>query len=219
VNTAVYVLNRCPTKGVDGMTPFEAWHWRKPMVHHLRMFGCIVYVRNTMPHQNKLEDRGRKMIFIGYESGSKAYCAYDPITKCVHVTRDVVFDEQAQWDWGSGGNNGKPSGGVDVFTVEYPTMGPVAPMVDGADEAPTEESSLPARVGDVEVDNNVDDENLDADHDDNTLLCFHSMSDILVTPGFTLHALVAEELHVVSSDEPTSFTDVEHIPSWKKVMT
>jgi hypothetical protein len=54
-----------------------------------------VYVRNTTPHLKKLEDRGRKMIFVGYECGSKAYRAYDPITKRVHVTRDVVFDEQA----------------------------------------------------------------------------------------------------------------------------
>jgi hypothetical protein len=86
---------------IYGMTTFEVWHGRKPMVHHLRMFGCIVYVRNTTPHLKKLEDRGCKMIFIGYESGSKAYHAYDLITKHVHVTRDVVFDEQAQWDWGS----------------------------------------------------------------------------------------------------------------------
>jgi hypothetical protein len=34
------------------------------------------------------------------------------------------------------------------------------------------------------------------------------MSDILTTPGFTLRALVAEELHVVSSDELTSFAEV-----------
>jgi transposase InsO family protein len=32
VSTAVYVLNRCPTKSVDGMTPFEAWYGKKPMV-------------------------------------------------------------------------------------------------------------------------------------------------------------------------------------------
>jgi hypothetical protein len=43
----------------------------------------------------KLEDRGRKMIFIGYESCSKVYRAYDPIMKRVHVTHDMVFDEQA----------------------------------------------------------------------------------------------------------------------------
>jgi hypothetical protein len=28
VNIAVYVLNRCPMKSVDDMTPFEAWHGR-----------------------------------------------------------------------------------------------------------------------------------------------------------------------------------------------
>jgi hypothetical protein len=95
VNTAMYVLNMCPTKSVDGMTLFEAWHGRKPVVHHLRAFGCIMYVQNMMPHLKKLEDCGRKMIFVDYESGSKAYRAYDPITKRVHVTHDMVFNEQA----------------------------------------------------------------------------------------------------------------------------
>jgi hypothetical protein len=81
-------------KSVDDMNPFEAWHGKKLVVHHLRMFGCIIYVRNTMLHLKKLEDHDHKMIFIGYESGSMAYRAYDLVTKCVHVTRDVVFDEQ-----------------------------------------------------------------------------------------------------------------------------
>jgi hypothetical protein len=44
------------------------------------------------------------------------------------------------------------------------------------------------------------------------------MSDILVTPGLAPHALVAEELHVVSFDEPASFTKVEHSPSWRKAV-
>jgi hypothetical protein len=29
VNTAVHILNRCPTKSVTGMTPFEAWYGKK----------------------------------------------------------------------------------------------------------------------------------------------------------------------------------------------
>jgi hypothetical protein len=33
----------------------------------------------------------------------------------------MVFDEQGQWDWGSGGNDSKSAGGDDVFTVEYTT--------------------------------------------------------------------------------------------------
>lgn len=39
------------------------------------------------------------MIFVGYEHGSKTFRAYDPVAQHVHVTRDVVFDEDAQWDW------------------------------------------------------------------------------------------------------------------------
>jgi hypothetical protein len=209
VNGAMYVLNRCPMKSVDGMTSFKAWHGRKPAVYHLKMFRCIVYVRNTTPHLKKLEDRGCKMIFVGYESGTKAYRTYNPITKRVHVTCDVVFNEQAQWDWGSGGGDGKPGSGDDVFTVEYTTTELVTPMADGADEAPIEESPLPIGAGDMEVDDN---ENLDADHDDDAPLHF------LARPEFTPRALVAEELHVVSSDESASFAKVEHNPSWSKAM-
>jgi hypothetical protein len=86
VITAVYLLNRVPCKAVDGKTPFEVWHWKRPTVHHLKTFGCIVYVRNTKPHLKKLDDRGRKMIFVGYERGTKAYRAYDPVTKKVTIT-------------------------------------------------------------------------------------------------------------------------------------
>jgi hypothetical protein len=39
------------------------------------------------------------MVFVGYKLGSKAYRAYDPRTGHVHITRNVMFDELAQWDW------------------------------------------------------------------------------------------------------------------------
>jgi hypothetical protein len=46
----------------------------------------------------KLDDHGRKMIFIIYESGSKAYHTYDLVMKHAHMTCGVMLDEQAQWD-------------------------------------------------------------------------------------------------------------------------
>ncbi|WVZ62135.1 hypothetical protein U9M48_011916 [Paspalum notatum var. saurae] len=49
VTTAVYILNRASTKALDGQTPFEAWHGRKPDVSHLRTFGCVGYVKVTKP--------------------------------------------------------------------------------------------------------------------------------------------------------------------------
>jgi hypothetical protein len=61
----MYVLNRSPTKGVVGKTLYEAWHGRKPVVHHLRTFGCIAYVKDTSPNLKKLDDRSHPMIFVG----------------------------------------------------------------------------------------------------------------------------------------------------------
>jgi hypothetical protein len=99
--------------------------------------------------------------------------------------------------------------------VEYTTTRSAAPTMDGTDEAPIEESPLPAGAGDAEVDDDVDDENLDADQDDTALLCFHSMSDILATPGFTPHALVAG---VYVDDLIITGSDRDNIRSFKEEM-
>lgn len=44
MRTIVYLLNMCPTKNVDGLTLFVAWHRKKSLVHHLRTLLCIVYI-------------------------------------------------------------------------------------------------------------------------------------------------------------------------------
>ena len=41
----------------------------------------------------KLDDRSRPRVFIGYADGAKAYRVYDLMSRCVLVSRDVVFDE------------------------------------------------------------------------------------------------------------------------------
>jgi hypothetical protein len=60
VITAVYLLNRVPCKAVDGKTPFEVWHWKRPTVHHLKTLGCIVYVHNTKHYTSKIDQSLRK---------------------------------------------------------------------------------------------------------------------------------------------------------------
>jgi transposase InsO family protein len=64
VATAVYLLNRAPTKALEGMTPYQAWHGRKPDVAHLRTFGCVAFLKVTKPNLKKLEDRGTPAVFI-----------------------------------------------------------------------------------------------------------------------------------------------------------
>ncbi|KAK1686566.1 hypothetical protein QYE76_047414 [Lolium multiflorum] len=117
VTTAVYLLNRAPTKSVVGMTPYEAWYGRKPSVDHLRTFGCVAHVKTVAGHTSKLADRSTPMIMIGYEAGSKAYRAYNPINKKLVVTRDVVFEEEKSWNWGS--TEPVQSISNEIFTVVY----------------------------------------------------------------------------------------------------
>ena len=93
VTTAVFILNRSPTRSLDGKTPYEAWHGEQPAVSFFHTFGCIAHVKNTKPHLMKLEKRSNPMIFVGYEAESKAYRMYNPVDGRVHVTRDAVFDE------------------------------------------------------------------------------------------------------------------------------
>ncbi|WVZ58992.1 hypothetical protein U9M48_009202 [Paspalum notatum var. saurae] len=77
VMTAVYILNRASTKALD---------------------VALAQARLTKPGLSKLEDR-RPMMLLGYEAGSKAYRMYDPVERRVVISRDVVFNESASWDW------------------------------------------------------------------------------------------------------------------------
>ena len=99
VNTAVYLLNQASTQSLKGLTPYEAWIGRKPLVDHLQIFGSIVHVKCTKVPQKKLDDRSSPMVFIGYEIGTKAYRCFDPVNGSLHISRDVLFEEDAKWDW------------------------------------------------------------------------------------------------------------------------
>ncbi|KAL4304119.1 hypothetical protein GQ457_10G006780 [Hibiscus cannabinus] len=61
VRHAVYLLNRLPTRVLGNRTPFEALMGRRPHLTHLRVFGCVAYVKNTTPHLKKLDDRSSPM--------------------------------------------------------------------------------------------------------------------------------------------------------------
>jgi hypothetical protein len=69
ITTVVYLLNRSPTRSVEGKTPYETWQDRKLSIADIHMFGCIVHVKNTKPLLKKVDDRSTKMVFMGYELG------------------------------------------------------------------------------------------------------------------------------------------------------
>ncbi|KAF8391778.1 hypothetical protein HHK36_022012 [Tetracentron sinense] len=83
----------------ENKTPQEAWSGYKPSVSHLKIFGCIAYAQVLEAKRKKLDDRGKKCIFIGYSEESKAYKLYNPLTNKVVVSRDVIFSEEETWNW------------------------------------------------------------------------------------------------------------------------
>ncbi|KAL0409127.1 UNVERIFIED_CONTAM: Retrovirus-related Pol polyprotein from transposon TNT 1-94 [Sesamum radiatum] len=99
VACAVYLLNRSPTRSLEKITPQEAWSGWKPSVKHLRVFGSICYVHVPEQQRTKLDDRSKKMVFLGYDESSKGYKCFDPIANKVVISRDVEFEEDASWNW------------------------------------------------------------------------------------------------------------------------
>ncbi|MCO5566282.1 hypothetical protein L7F22_019958 [Adiantum nelumboides] len=93
VACAAHDLNRCPTRALKTITPYESWYDRKPSVSYLRVFGCLAYAHIPQQLRGKLDDKAIKCIFVGYSSGSKGYRLYNPATNKIFESRDVIFTE------------------------------------------------------------------------------------------------------------------------------
>ncbi|GMI66347.1 hypothetical protein HRI_000304000 [Hibiscus trionum] len=97
VNWSIHVLNRSPTITVQNMTPEEAWSGKRPSIEHFRIFGCVAYAHIPDQKRTKLDEKAEKCIFLGVSEQSKAYKLYNPITKKIVISRDVIFDEEQFW--------------------------------------------------------------------------------------------------------------------------
>ncbi|KAE8706195.1 hypothetical protein F3Y22_tig00110403pilonHSYRG00175 [Hibiscus syriacus] len=101
VACVVYLSNRSLTRSVWGKTPQEAWSGRKPGISHLRTFGSIAHVHVLDERRTKFDDKSESFIFIGYDTNSKGYKLYNPDNKKFVISRDVVFNEEGEYDFNS----------------------------------------------------------------------------------------------------------------------
>ena len=47
----------------------------------------------TTQYLKKLDDISQLMVYLGVEDGSKAHRLFDPQRGVIHVSRDVIFEE------------------------------------------------------------------------------------------------------------------------------
>jgi hypothetical protein len=93
LHTATYLLNRHPTKTLDGRTPHFALHGTQPTYTHLRVFGCACYPNLSSTASHKLSPRSSLCVFLGYSSDHKGYRCLDLHSNRIIISRHVVFDE------------------------------------------------------------------------------------------------------------------------------
>lgn len=99
VTWAIYILNQSPTTSVKDMTPEEAWSGVKPYVEHLRVSGCITHAHVPDARRTKLQNKSRSCVLFGMSAESKGYMLYDPVSKNIVFSKDVVFEEEKEWNW------------------------------------------------------------------------------------------------------------------------
>lgn len=82
-----------PEPALADKTRWEVLTGEVPSVEHLRVFGCDVYVYNR--NATKLDARGQKMIFLGYEPTTKGWLCYNPTTQKTSIEHHVEFRENS----------------------------------------------------------------------------------------------------------------------------
>jgi len=86
--TVTYLKNRSPTTALDNITPYEAWHGKKPDLSYLHTFGCIAY-HHVEGARRKLDDKSLKCQFLGYE-GANQFRLWNG--------KKVLISSHIQWD-------------------------------------------------------------------------------------------------------------------------
>ena len=99
VMVAVCIRNCCYNHRLK-RTPYGVFTGHKPKLENMHVFGTVCYA--YLQKKKKLDARGEKGIFIGYDKGSPAYLIYFPEkevirkSRCVRITDKLEKDEDEQ---------------------------------------------------------------------------------------------------------------------------
>jgi hypothetical protein len=129
------ILNATPSSALSSTTSYEVWHKSKPDLSMRRVFGCCVYVHVMCKDWKNLQSHTENCVFLGFEPGYKGWKCYNPVTKKIIVSRNIIFAE-----------NTFPSlSTVDKPQVHMPIgIRDIWPDVDDDPEAPLPPPHAPA---------------------------------------------------------------------------
>ena len=85
--------NRSPTSVLVDKTPHEVWSGKNLSITHLRILKCDAFMHVPKEKMRKLDNKVGKCIFVGYKDGIKGYKLWNPVTRKIVYSGDVVFRE------------------------------------------------------------------------------------------------------------------------------
>lgn len=120
-NTAVFLTNRTITSALSGnRTPFEAWHFRKPSINHVRVFGCLFYalIRKEV-RGSKFGPVSSQGVLMGFDEDNFNYHIYDLSSHTIITTHHATFNENSfpfkdQKSSNSSLTQSSPNSGVNI---------------------------------------------------------------------------------------------------------
>lgn len=210
VRHSVSVLNRLPTRALSDQTPYEAWTGLKPNIGHIRVFGCLTHMKIPNNHTTKLADRSMEVVNLGREPGTKGYRLYDPVSKRVLVSRDVIFDEDKSWPWGQEREDGAHNLGtfsiLDVSGTEKEDQTDTG-YADGSEAGGAENNTPPHSP--------VTSTNRDDQDESGEPRRYRSLVDVY---NETEPVEAEEELMFMGVEEPQNFEQAVKEHNWRLAM-
>lgn len=96
VNTAVYVINRVPSKALGGDTPYHSLFGKHAKMGHLKTFGCRAWAHVYDGERKKMDPKAWAGVMVGYDPTNYAcYRIFNPVTKTTRLSAHVSFDEES----------------------------------------------------------------------------------------------------------------------------
>ena len=75
-------------------TPYELFKGRRPVLSHIKVFGCKCFILNNgKENLGKFDGKADEGVFLGYDIQSHAYMVYNKRLMTVEESMHVVFDE------------------------------------------------------------------------------------------------------------------------------
>lgn len=203
VATSVYLLNLSPTRAAMNQTPFEAWKGKKSFVSHLRIFRCISYALVNSQVRKKLDEKSEKCIFVGYHTQSKAYRLFNPLSGKIIISRNVIFDENARWNWQENEEKVQQQISIDNEKdnqVPTPTNSVASSPVISPNSSPASSSSLKSL-------RHNSSSTLEESSDETPPRKFRSLTEIYESCQFALLA-----------SDPVTYAEAAGTDEWQKAM-